>query len=156
MDFKEYVKCLQRKIPIHNKDILFVCIGNSKILWDSIGPKVGTFLKDNLGRRYVLGDMKKNITSRLDLAYFYPKIKNKFIIAIDVAISKKVNTGEIFIINKPIVMGLGINKVKGAIGDVSIKIGISEFNIKSLNCYDINNIAEFVGKGICAIKCKFK
>lgn len=145
MDFEEYVNNLKRKF-INKQEILFVCIGNSNILWDSIGPVVGTFLKEKIGNKFVLGDINDNICNKLDLDYNYFKMKNKFIVAIDTAIWKKTASEEIFVSNKPITMGLALNKNKGIIGDVSIKIAISD--LKKINMKYIYNMSEFIVNGI--------
>ena len=146
MDFDEYVNNLKRKIITNRKDILFVCIGNNDILWDSIGPLVGNYLKNNIGQKNVLGDTENNICNIWDLIYYYPKIKNKYIVAIDTAISNKNLSGQIFISNKPIIMGKAINKNKGKIGDLSIKIGISD--LEKINNQYVKSVARFVSDGI--------
>ena len=146
MNFEEYVKNLKRKLAYNKKEILFVCIGTSKVLWDSIGPFVGSYLKQKINEKQVLGDMNKNICSKWDLIYNYSKLKNKFIIAIDTAfVSEKVSE-QIFISNNPLVMGLAVNKNKGIIGNISIKIAISD--LKLVNYEYVNYISEFIGRGI--------
>lgn len=149
MRFDEYVNHLKRKINVSRDETLFVCIGTSRILWDSIGPRVGSYLKERIDDRKVLGDINNNICSKWDLIYYYPKIKNKFIVAIDSAISSKELEGEVFVSNRPIIMGLGLNKNKGTIGNISIKVSVSD--IENTNREYINYMAEFIGKGICEV-----
>ena len=144
--FRNFSDSLKRKIKVSNSKILFVCIGTSTNIADSIGPLVGSYLKQYVEDNMVLGDMKNNIQNKFDLMYNYQKIKNKFVIAIDSAIVSKNLDGEIFIINKPLTMGLALNKNKGAIGDISIKIGISSLEIKDK--YYIDKLAKFVSKNI--------
>ena len=125
-DFSEYVNNLKRKINISKEKTVFICIGSKEIIWDSIGPYVGDFLKKKIGERYVIGDLKNNICCEKDLINYYPKLKNKFIVAIDSALTERELQGQIFITKKPIVMGLGINKNKGVIGDIGIKASIEK------------------------------
>ena len=148
-EFREYVKSLKRKIKGNKDETLFVCIGNDKIIWDSIGPLVGTYLKERIGEKKVLGDISHNICDRKDLIYYYPRMKNKFIVAIDSAISNEGlnENGEIFVGNDPIILGLGMNKNKGIIGDISIKAGIS--NINKIGKQEVKLISETIGRGIC-------
>ena len=146
MNFEEYVENLKRKIKVEKKDIIIVCIGTSEVLWDSIGPLVGNYLKEKIGEKFVLGDTKRNICNKWDLINNYPKLRNKFIIAVDTAITLKSFPEPIFITDNPIVMGLAINKNKGIIGNLSIKVAISDFNLISSEY--INSISEFVGRGI--------
>lgn len=147
MQFDEYVNLLKRKIKVDKTKILFLCIGTSKILWDSIGPLVGDYLEKRIGSEYVLGNKTNNICGRSDLIKNFWKLKNKYIVAIDSALTKRNLEGEVFISNKPIVLGLGINKNKGIIGNCSIKVCTSYF-IESM---DVKNVSEFIGKGICEI-----
>ncbi len=146
MEFEEYVSTLRRKIKANQKQILFVCIGTSKVLWDSIGPLVGSYLKDKVGNQNVLGDINNNICGKWDLIYNYSKIKNKFVIAIDTAISCKELSGQIFINETPITMGLALSKNKGKIGNISIKTTIYDLNI--VNERYVDKVSKFIGKGI--------
>lgn len=146
-EMQDYVNNLKRKIRVNKKQIIFVCIGTNEILWDSIGPLVGSYLKQRIGENKVLGDLKNNICSQNDLINYYPKIKNKFIVAIDSAIASKELAGEIFINHHPIVMGLGVNKNKGTIGDISIKAGISE--LEKMDEKYVKKFSEKIGEGIC-------
>lgn len=148
MTFEEYVNNLKRKIT--NKDnLLFVCIGNSNILWDSIGPLVGSNLKKSIGKKLVIGDLEKNICNKTDLIYYYPRLKNKFIIAIDTALTQINLYEEIFITNAPIIMGKAFNKNKGTVGNIGIKIAISD--IKNVNYNYVKYMENFISKGITKI-----
>lgn len=146
-EFEEYVSNLKRKINVNKKEILFVCIGTNRILGDSIGPLVGSYLKEKIGKNQVIGDINNNICSKKDLINYYPIIKNKFIIAIDSAISNKELAGNIFVSNTPIIMGLGVNKNKGVIGDISIKASISDLEMEDKQY--VYNMSKTIGKGIC-------
>ena len=148
--FEAYVDNLRRKTDkIRNDKILFVCIGTSTILWDSIGPLVGSYLKEKIGTDKVLGDINHNICSEVDLLYYYPKIKNKFVIAIDTALTAQELFGEIFISNSPTVMGLALSKNRGIVGDISIKAALS--NSVHIDEKYIISFAEFIGRGICEL-----
>ena len=149
MNFEEYVKNLKRKINVDTNKILFVCIGTSKVLWDSVGPQVGSYLKKRINKEKVIGDMYHNICSKWDLIYYYPKIRNRFIVAIDTALCIKKLEGRIFISNTPTIMGLALNKNKGIIGDISIKIALSD--LKNIDEQYVMKVAEFIGRGICEI-----
>lgn len=144
--FREYVDNLQRKITVDKTQILFVCIGNYEIIGDSIGPLVGSYLKEKIGEKKVIGDMYHNICCKKDLIKFYPKMKNKFIIAIDSALSSKELEGEIFVNHTPVIMGLGLERKRGVIGDISIKACI--YDLEQVNKQYVNNLSEMIGKGI--------
>ena len=144
VDFKEYVSILKRKTE-YKKNVMFVCIGTSDILWDSVGPLVGTYLKNKIGNKIVIGDMDKNICNYKDLIKHSMKLKNKFIVAIDVALSNELQN-DIYITNNPISMGKAFNKSKGEIGDLAIKAGIS--NWSDITFSDVKYIAKFIADGI--------
>lgn len=144
-NFKDYVNSL--KLNIGDNDInklCFVCIGTTDVIWDSLGPIVGTFLEEKIGKNNVIGNIKNNICNEKDLRKYRLKINNKSIIAIDTAIVGKDLHGEIFISKKPITMGLALNKPKGKIGNISIKVAIK----KDLPKKEIINMAKFVENGI--------
>ena len=65
-NFSEYVTNLKRKIRVSKEETIFVCIGSNDVVWDSIGPNVGSFLKKNLGEKYVIGDLQRNICNQKD------------------------------------------------------------------------------------------
>ena len=144
MDFKEYVSILKRKLQLR-ENIVFVCIGTSDIIWDSIGPLVGSQLKNKISSRYVIGDMRKNICNYKDLSRYYSKLKNKFIVAIDVALSNRLKN-DIYITDNSIAMGRAFNNNKGEIGDLAIKAGISNWN--DISFYEVKYIAKFIADGI--------
>ena len=144
-NFMEYAKILKRKINVSKEETIFVCIGTNRVIWDSIGPYVGSYLKKKIGQKYVIGDLKSNICCKEDFLYYYPKIKNKFIVAIDSAIAENELQGEIFITENPIVMGLGVSQYKGIIGNIGIKASI---NKKITSKKYIKQISRNIANGI--------
>ncbi len=147
MQFDEYVNLLKRKIKADKNNVLFLCIGTNDVLWDSIGPLVGEYLEKRIGSKYVLGNKNINICCKNDLLKNYEKIKNKYIVAIDSALTHQKLEGEIFINNNPIILGLGINKNKGTVGNCSIKVCTSYF----INSIYVKKLSEFIGRGICEV-----
>ena len=107
-NFSEYANTLRRKMKFSKEETIFVCIGSNEVVWDSIGPYVGSILKEKIGEKYVIGDLENNICSQKDLKSYYPIVKNKFVVAIDSAITENNLSGEIFVTEKPIVMGMGV------------------------------------------------
>ena len=144
MNFRDYVSILKRKIQTI-ENIVYVCIGSSRYLWDSVGPLVGNLLKEKLNNKLILGDMNKNICDKKDLLLHYPKLKNKYIVAIDTAINNELKN-DIYINNDCISMGTAFNNNKGNIGNVSIKAGIS--NWQSITISEVKDIAQFIARGI--------
>lgn len=145
--YDNWTNALKRKINKNIKEnVLFVCIGTNRNISDSVGPLVGTYLKKRIGTSKVLGDIENNIRNKKDLINYYNQIKDKFVVAIDAAILPENINETIFITEKPIIMGLALNKNKGKIGDIGIKIGIENLQIEDRKY--INNLAKFVSNGI--------
>ena len=145
-NFSEYANTLRRKMKFSKEETIFVCIGSNKVVWDSIGPYVGSILKEKIGEKYVIGDLENNICSQKDLKSYYPIVKNKFVVAIDSAITENNLSGEIFVTEKPIVMGMGVYQNKGIVGEIGIKAGIDREFCNERYILDISRI---IVEGIC-------
>lgn len=142
---------------IKNKKPIFVCIGSDLVLGDSLGPLVGTFLKNKGVKSYVYGTLNFPITAKeVEYARTYLKQMHpdSIIIAIDAAIGNADDVGLIKIVNKGLKPGLGVDKNLGMVGDYSI-IGVvagkslqnyNLFNLTRLNL--IYKMAEQISAGI--------
>jgi len=124
------------------KDLVFICIGTSKVLFDSVGPQVGTRLKNKLGyyenfgfnNIHVYGSVKENISlSKLD--YYISLINNQhtnaFIVAVDASIPRFLNflkPNIIYINNRGIKPGVGKYRSNKVIGDISL-LGVTDCKI---------------------------
>lgn len=114
---------------LHNKIPVVVCIGTDAIVGDSLGPLVGSMLKEKImGKTYVFGTVDSPITAK-DVPYVAEFVKNVYvdqpILAIDAALGRKEEIGGIKVIGSPVKPGLGVNKNLSEIGTASI-IGIVE------------------------------
>ena len=143
MNFNEYVNILNRKIFVSKKKLAIICIGNSEILWDSIGPKVGSYLIKANRNLNVFGNEKNNICEKKDLLKYMLKINKNFVIAID---SAKGNKDDIFINNFPIDMGVAFNNSKGKVGNLGIKASFCD--LENINKKQVNETVEFIAEGI--------
>ncbi len=136
---------------------IFICIGSDLVLGDSLGPLVGTFLKErNLGA-YVYGTLNSPITAKeVEYAKIYLKQMHpaSSIIAIDAAVGNVDDVGLIKVTDNGLKPGLGVDKDLGIIGDISI-IGVVAgksiknhqlFNLTRLNL--IFKMAEIIADGI--------
>ncbi len=136
---------------------VFICIGSDLVLGDSLGPLIGTLLKNKNIPAFIYGTLSYPITAkevekaRTLLKKTHP---NSPIIAIDAAVGDQQDVGLIKVIKDGLKPGLGVNKNLGTIGDVSI-IGVvapkSNDNIKLFNLTRLNLIytmAEQIANGI--------
>lgn len=118
------------------KDFVVVCIGTKKSFLDSVGPMIGTILKDNIPDIYVYGQMDNNCHA-LNIESIIERIKvehpNKKILAIDSCLTsdnKKVGTFELK--QGAIYPGAGVGKNLPKVGDYSIRAFVLEKENKSL------------------------
>lgn len=140
-----------------NKKPIFVCIGSDLVLGDSLGPLVGTFLKNMNIRSYVYGTLNFPITAKeVEYARVYLKQMhpNANIIAIDAAIGKDEDVGLIRIFDKGLKPGLGVDKNLGIVGDLSIIGVVASKSIKNYNLFNLTRLnliykmAEQIASGI--------
>ncbi len=150
-----------------DKRPIFICIGSDLVLGDSLGPLVGTFLKNKKIGSYIYGTLNFPITAKeVEYARTYLKQMhpNSITIAIDAAIGNSEDIGLIKVLNKGLKPGLGVDKNLGLVGDISI-IGVvatksnnnyNLFNLTRLNLiYKMaENIASGIEKYICYLENK--
>lgn len=114
---------LRGKIPI------IVCIGTDAVSGDSLGPMVGSRLKESLaGKTFVFGSLDNPITAK-DVGGVAEFVKTVYsdceILAIDAALGKKEEIGYLKLTDSAIKPGLGVDKELSEVGTSSI-IGIVE------------------------------
>lgn len=122
------IKIAKQLIENYKPNSLIVNIGTDSLLYDSIGPLVGTMLKKQGDLVYkIIGTLEEPI----DLANLEEKIEfineiypQNFIIGIDAAISSY--SGYISFCNGPLYPGSGLGRKTKSIGDVSIIAGIGK------------------------------
>ena len=165
VEYKRFVWEFNNIIKMNNinNNIIFLCIGTTKIVGDSFGPLVGTILK-----KYFCGNKKIEIIGDLENALTYDKIEesvkyikkryiNKLIIVLDSALSDQSNVGRIFIQNRGLKYAESLKKQNRTIGDISIKAvvgkdeknNIENFkNLKGVKVEQIQLMSYIVSKGI--------
>ena len=103
------------------EEILILCIGDSKLIGDSLGPLIGTFLEKNkstIGNNVkILGTLEKPIgyNNLIEMAEHLKCNKKDYItiITIDSALGSNQNT--------ILYAGNGVNRGEKLIGDISIR-----------------------------------
>ncbi len=129
---------------------VFLCIGTTKCIGDSLGPMVGEKLSSILEKKdiFIFGNLKQNVNYKninIVLNTIYSKIKNPYIIVIDSALSHKNFIGNIIINKNNMVIGSALNKNYTIIGNLSIKGIVGENNKNNIKNYNIlNNISKDV------------
>jgi putative sporulation protein YyaC len=150
-------QALYSLIPDGTEHIYVVGIGSSRITGDSLGPFVGTLLKNCFPEHLtVLG----NLQSPLDATTLVPELtpitfrRNSFVLAIDSVLGSEEMVNSIVVNGGPLVPGIGLGNILPPIGDCSIKGVILENDpvLKhSLLCTDLHlvyTMAAAIAKGI--------
>ena len=120
-----------KKISQNNKTAavpVILCVGSDLSVGDSLGPLVGTMLKERLCEHniYIYGTLPKPVTAKEInyinnfLKYAHPEQK---VIAVDAAVGDSNDVGLIKIASKALNPGSGANKKLNSVGDISI-IGV--------------------------------
>lgn len=159
MDIDVYLKvdeCFRRfemierlKTVSKDREVIFLCVGNSKIWFDSFGPLIGSLLQMIDIEKYVYGNIKSSIVSSnleeyIDMIYkFHVK---PYIVVIDNAISN---------VSKPC-LKIKEGSVKCAclsraieVGDMSIIYSLNPNHIKDSSNYkdmlsSVKNLARMI------------
>ena len=137
---------------------VFMCIGTEKVFSDSLGPRVGTLLNENmLFPAFVYGLCEQNITAE-NLLYSYNFIKalhpESQIVVIDAAVGSKEQIGNVQVCDGGIMPGAATNKNLPAVGDVGIvgivaDKGMSDFyTLNSEKDRLVGQIAQFIAEAI--------
>ena len=126
-----------------NKKPIFICIGSDLVLGDSLGPLVGTFLKNKNLKAYVYGTLSFPITAK-EVEYARTYLKqihpNSISIAIDAAIGEPDDIGLVRVLNKGLKPGLGVDKNLGTVGDLSIVGIVASKSVKNYNLFNLTRL----------------
>ncbi|MDQ1002474.1 putative sporulation protein YyaC [Neobacillus niacini] len=144
-------------IPDETEHLYVIGIGSSRINGDSLGPFVGSLLKNNFPDRLTVFG---NLQAPLDATTLIPALgqlsfrKNSFIIAIDSVLGSEEFVNSIVVRDGPIVPGIGLGNILPPIGNCNITGVVLENDSalkNSLLCTDLNlvyTMATSIAKGI--------
>lgn len=155
-DKARMVDALKRKTK--DNAPIFMCIGTEKVFSDSLGPRVGSLLNENMVfPHFVYGLREQNITAE-NLMYSYNFIKalhpNSPIVVIDAAVGSTEQIGKIQLSDGGILPGAATNKNLPAVGDVGIigivaEKGMSDFyTLNSEKDRLVGKVAQFIAEAI--------
>lgn len=126
---------------IIDENTVVVCIGTDRAIGDTLGPLIGTMLKNSDFKFPVYGTIEKPIHA-LNIYECIDEIKNTHpngnFLAIDACLGSKSNIGVIQIREGPILPGKGVGKKLPQIGHHSI-VGIVD-KIDENNKFSFNNV----------------
>ncbi|MDP4146836.1 MAG: spore protease YyaC [Bacillota bacterium] len=121
LDKDALATALQEIIPsnIRNYNVVFFCVGTDRSTGDSLGPLVGSFLK-NKGYNNVIGTLEDTVNGENICERLKEIPNNKTVIVIDSTLSDKRFVGNYFVNNSGLKPGAGVGKLLPAIGDFYI------------------------------------
>ena len=127
-DNKARMKTLANKLAKNlTNDVIIVCIGTDMVIYDAIGPLVGSELlaREDI-KCHVYGTIKEPLHAK-NVNHHIEEIKKKhpdsFVIAVDAAFGDKGHIGHVRLKEGPVRPGAGLNKNLTHIGDISL-IGV--------------------------------
>ena len=124
--FVKLSKALYDKLkPVQDREIAYLCIGTDRSTGDSLGPLIGTLLK-NKGVKNVYGtfdDPAHMISYKAIYEIIKADLDNPYIVAIDAGLSTSDNVGLVMVKDEGVWPGSGVGKETKEIGDMSI-VGI--------------------------------
>ena len=128
---------------VENKQPVFICIGSDLILGDSLGPLIGTKIKEAKLPVYFYGSLGFPITAK-EISYVKDYIKeihpNSFIVAIDAAVGDDNDVGLIKVSDKGIMPGLGVKKKLGKVGDCGIMGIIAKRSTNNVELFNLTRL----------------
>lgn len=139
---------------------VILCIGSDLSVGDSLGPLVGTILKNRLSEHniYVYGTLSKPVTAK-EVNYMNDFLNcahpGQKIIAVDAAVGDINDVGLIKIASKGLKPGSGADKKLNKVGDVSIMGIVAEksiFNYALFSATRLNMVyrmANIICDGVC-------
>jgi putative sporulation protein YyaC len=137
-----------------NAEIVVLCIGSDRSTGDSLGPLVGTKLKERKVSLPVYGTLEEPVHA-LNLKKVLKEIrknhKNPFILGIDACLGDESQIGMVFFREGPFTPGNAISKSLPSIGDYHMKAIVNHLNpfapVQSLNTtrlYIVKKLAEII------------
>ena len=137
------------KNRLNNKqNKVFLCIGSSLCVGDSLGPRVGEILSANINSKTVkiIGNNKLNINNQ-NISYITKFVTKKFIdpyiVLIDSALASRELLGKIIVNKNNMIIGRAIENESLVKGDISIKGVVAEKNDSRINnMRNLNNTSK--------------
>jgi putative sporulation protein YyaC len=132
-----------KNINDKNSKPIIICVGSDLVLGDSLGPLVGTLLKQKGCGAYIYGTLNAPITAKeVEYAKIYIKQTHPLskLIAIDAAVGDEEDVGIVKVLNKGLKPGLGVNKNLGVLGDQSIIGVVASKSIQNYNLFNLTRL----------------
>lgn len=147
-----------------SKNIIFLCIGSSRSNGDSLGPMVGSMLKEQGVSFHVFGTLDAPVHA-LNVNDVLRQIHNEFddplIFPIDASLGDASQVGEIYLMKGALIPGKAVNKSLLPIGDHHIRAVVNELDpllparaLIEAQIQDISTLASRITEVLLPIKLK--
>jgi len=157
-EFDEFVNILKDVLSNTSKEVIFLCVGSDRSTGDSLGPLVGTMLKENDIPFPVYGTLEKPVHAlnlKKILKDIYQTHYDPFILGIDACLGDERQIGYIFLKEGSLIPGIGVNKKLPSVGEYHMKAVVNYLDalapVQSLNntrLFTVMMIAEVMTKMI--------
>ncbi len=105
------------------EDIVFLCIGSDRSVGDSLGPLIGTMLKEHKVPYQVYGTLESPVHAynlQDTIKGINKRFKKKIIFGIDACLGEQNQVGHVFLGKGPLVPGKALNRDLPQVGDYHI------------------------------------
>ena len=143
---------LKEKVKENKGRIIFLCVGTNKVIGDSIGPRVGSMLKEIIKNEEIIGNMNNPLTyNRFYNQSFKRYLNEKFVIIIDSSLGPEEMIGEILFLENKLFFGKALYKKIYPIGDIAIKACVCKnlynrqknyINLKNVDINIVKNLSQ--------------
>ena len=126
---KEAISQILRHTPSEN--VIFLCIGSNRSVGDSLGPLVGTMLKENKAPFHVYGTIEEPVHA-LNIELVLTEINRNFssplIIPIDASLGDARQVGDIYLVEGPLTPGKAIDQALPPLGRHHIRAVVNQLD----------------------------
>jgi len=137
-----------------SKEIIFLCVGSDRSTGDSLGPLVGTMLKEKSIPFPVYGTLEEPVHAlniKKVLKDIHKKYEDPFIFGIDACLGDEGRIGSVFIKEGAFIPGNAVNNVLPSVGNYHLKAIVNYLDpispVQSLNStrlYTVKLLAEII------------
>lgn len=155
-EFREMVNILKEVFNSTSQQIVILCVGTDRSTGDSLGPLVGSMLKDSKISFPVYGTLEEPVHA-LNIKKIMNDIKqlynNPFILGIDACLGDERQIGLILLREGPFIPGMALNKSLPSVGDYHMTAVVNYLDpfspVQSLNntrLFVVMRLAEMMSK----------
>jgi putative sporulation protein YyaC len=137
-----------------SKEIVFLCVGSDRSTGDSLGPIVGTMLKERNIPYPVYGTLEQPVHAlniKKVIKDIHKTYEEPFIFGIDACLGDERKIGSVFIKEGPFIPGNAVNNVLPSVGNYHLKAIVNYLDpfspVQSLNStrlYTVKILSEIV------------